>query len=339
MQFIKDLNINRFQRWLIGVVFFLVVVRRIYALPLELFLPILGVATAVFAMTVLYQPQQYFKVFRWGITLFVPLSILLLTIILVVSPSAVESFGYEDKQVEILSATAVILASILWFVWGARQAKAGSWFNLAIALAMGLVFMMIGLEEISYGQRIFDIQSNQFFLEHNMQGETNLHNLSTYLSEKIFYTAGLLVLIVIPYFHKNIKKYLEKTKLKPLNLFLPSSWMWLAFVAIAGLSAPLNWTMLMIIIFAYAFLVKALADNVSKHNWYAAAPYLGLMLLMVVTRMAFEYYPYGDWSVIVPWRWSEYFEFYIQLGLLVYTIDFMVRNSPVLKRKYAKGLK
>lgn len=339
MQFIKNLNLNRFQWWLVGAIIFLIATRRIFAVPLETFLPILGVVTAVFALTLLYEPHQYFKVFKWGITLFVPLSILLLVVILLISPSAVEAFGAEDRQVEVLSAVASILAAIIWAAWGVKQIKSGQKFNILAAFLIAFVFLMIGLEEISYGQRIFDIQSNEFFLTHNLQGETNLHNLNTWLSEKVFYTVGLLFLIIIPYFSKNIKKYIHGTRLQIFDKFIPSSWMWLAFVAIAGLTAPLYWGVLILVIFAFAFLVKQVADNVTQNKWQKAVPYLCLVGLMIITRIIFEYYPYGDWSIIVSWRWSEYFEFYIQLGLLVYTIDFMVRNSPVLKRKYAKGLK
>lgn len=47
---------------------------------------------------------------------------------------------------------------------------------------IGLWIMIIGLifgagEEISWGQRIFAIDSTDFFKENNAQGETNLHNM------------------------------------------------------------------------------------------------------------------------------------------------------------------
>jgi len=44
-------------------------------------------------------------------------------------------------------------------------------------LAIALVFIFGAGEEISWGQRIFNIESSEFFKENNAQAETNLHNL------------------------------------------------------------------------------------------------------------------------------------------------------------------
>lgn len=44
-----------------------------------------------------------------------------------------------------------------------------------LLMALGLFFG--GGEEISWGQRIFHIQSSEFFKENNAQEETNLHNM------------------------------------------------------------------------------------------------------------------------------------------------------------------
>ncbi len=48
--------------------------------------------------------------------------------------------------------------------------------NLGI-LGLGLLFFFGSMEEISWFQRIADIQASDFFLSHNKQAETNLHNL------------------------------------------------------------------------------------------------------------------------------------------------------------------
>lgn len=40
-----------------------------------------------------------------------------------------------------------------------------------------VLFLFAAGEEISWGQRIFGVESGEFFIENNAQGETNLHNL------------------------------------------------------------------------------------------------------------------------------------------------------------------
>ncbi len=44
---------------------------------------------------------------------------------------------------------------------------------------LGLACFYVAMEEISWGQRVVGFGSPEFFKEHNLQGETNLHNLLT----------------------------------------------------------------------------------------------------------------------------------------------------------------
>lgn len=46
---------------------------------------------------------------------------------------------------------------------------------------LGIIYFFF--EEISWGQNIFQWQSNSFFLEHNNQGETNFHNISNLFNQ------------------------------------------------------------------------------------------------------------------------------------------------------------
>ena len=46
-----------------------------------------------------------------------------------------------------------------------------------MTMLLGLFFMFGAGEEISWGQRLFEIESSGFFDENNAQGEMNLHNL------------------------------------------------------------------------------------------------------------------------------------------------------------------
>ena len=83
----------------------------------------------------------------------------------------------EDGWIEYLTAMLLLITCLLLV---AKVAAIGNtrgriWLVANILLALGL-FFGFG-EELSWGQRIFDVQSNDFFREYNAQGETNLHNL------------------------------------------------------------------------------------------------------------------------------------------------------------------
>jgi tetratricopeptide (TPR) repeat protein len=59
-----------------------------------------------------------------------------------------------------------------------RQAVISSKFRLYFSL-LAFACLYVAGEEISWGQRLFDIPTPEFFDQHNLQGETNLHNFFT----------------------------------------------------------------------------------------------------------------------------------------------------------------
>ncbi|HHD81156.1 MAG TPA: hypothetical protein ENK99_06175 [Campylobacterales bacterium] len=70
-----------------------------------------------------------------------------------------------------------------------------------------------GMEEISWGQQLFHFPSSDYFIEHNLQQETNLHNLvNANLFSSIIYSSVYTFLVFIPLFYK-IFPYLHKFKL------------------------------------------------------------------------------------------------------------------------------
>ncbi len=83
----------------------------------------------------------------------------------------------EDGILEYLTAFILLVNSMLLLY---RLVKIGrfkryKWIFFNVVLILGL-FFGFG-EEISWGQRIFSVDSNSFFMENNIQKETNLHNL------------------------------------------------------------------------------------------------------------------------------------------------------------------
>jgi len=85
---------------------------------------------------------------------------------------------------------------------------------------LALFFFFGAGEEISWGQRIFNVESSEFFVENNAQGETNLHNLmvgDTKLNKVIFGKGiGILLLlylaVLIPLYKKKegVKQFLDR---------------------------------------------------------------------------------------------------------------------------------
>lgn len=92
-----------------------------------------------------------------------------------------DSFYYaavaEDSFFEYLTAFILLAISIfsLLRIINERKTRNVYWLILNVLIVIG-AFFGFG-EEISWGQRIFSIDSGEFFTQNNLQNETNLHNL------------------------------------------------------------------------------------------------------------------------------------------------------------------
>jgi len=87
----------------------------------------------------------------------------------------------EDGLVEWFTVGVLLISSLFSFFMAGtfkridpESAAKGVW------LFLGLLFLFGAMEEISWGQRVFGIESPAWFLEHNRQQETNIHNLMIY---------------------------------------------------------------------------------------------------------------------------------------------------------------
>jgi len=108
-------------------------------------------------------------------------------------------YTVEDGFVENGSAIFLLSSSILLLTrfFKLFSSKSTTW-KIGIA-AMALLFFFAAGEEISWGQRIFNIESSEYFLENNAQGETNLHNMvvgGTKINKLIFSQLLTVVLVI-----------------------------------------------------------------------------------------------------------------------------------------------
>lgn len=183
-----------------------------------------AVLYAILSLSIIYPKSSYYTVFVKTIQIGIPVSILLIAIGVIINPLQMDIWSYEDGPIENLSSAFLLFSSIIWTIYGLLQIKNKRWKIIAVSLIMSTVFFVIGMEEISWGQRIFSIDSPDYFLENNMQKELNLHNLNTPVSEIIYYTMAAVVLIILPFFRNSVSKIFAKIKNDWLSVFLPSAW-------------------------------------------------------------------------------------------------------------------
>ena len=156
-----------------------------------------------------------------------------------------EFYTKEDGFAEYGTAFLLFCSSILLIsrFFKLKKYKKSLW-KLGI-IAIALVFIFGAGEEISWGQRIFNIESSEYFKENNAQAETNLHNLvvdGKKVNKIIFsqlLTAVLVIyLIITPFLYRKFNWVKNLA-----NLFAVPIVQWhqtIAFLVVTGLLVFMN---------------------------------------------------------------------------------------------------
>ncbi len=122
------------------------------------------------------------------------------------------SFAKEDGFIETLTALLLFMISVLQFSRFLKLRKQKTLLWSLGTMFFVIIFLFGAGEEISWGQRIFDIETGDYFKQNNLQNETNIHNLkiggvkiNTLIFGKLF-TIGLAIyLIFSPIFYKKYR--------------------------------------------------------------------------------------------------------------------------------------
>jgi len=119
--------------------------------------------------------------------------------------------SHENSFFESVGTVALFMICI-YGIYSLYSYKFNRYEQLAIVIFTILAFLA-GMEEISWGQQLFHFPSSTYFIEHNLQQETNLHNLvNANLFSSIIYASVYTFLVFIPLFYK-LFPYLHQFKL------------------------------------------------------------------------------------------------------------------------------
>ncbi len=114
---------------------------------------------------------------------------------LLVDPTVLSRLVREDHLVEWTSAVLAFVAAGLYGVAATRRGLDVSGLLLG---AMAGMCALLGLEEISWFQRVLEIESPDFMLNRNGQQEINVHNLATDLSGNLYYVGAFCWCVLTP---------------------------------------------------------------------------------------------------------------------------------------------
>ena len=137
--------------------------------------------------------------------------------VLLIGPSWYEYWMGEDNAVENVTAIAFIISAIVGFVitWIFIKKENKKFAILYMFLAIS--FLIVGMEEISWAQRIFNLETPEIFSS-NLQNQITIHNL---MPVKTYLHDGLMVVGFLGAFSWVIFKKLENSKLNYVRIFVP----------------------------------------------------------------------------------------------------------------------
>ncbi len=295
---------------------------------------------SAFLLLLIFGHVSKFTLFRTVTTVLVPVSAILVVIYVWLDAPGADGLAREDRLIEDLSfvflmigMVAMVAAAIMLYRQRHRLAA------LAASL-LALIFFLIGMEEVSWFQHVFEYDSAAFFRERNSQGETNFHNLYTHESEDIFYLGGFLLLVVFPYFRVTMQGWLRDLNLAALGQLLPPRWLITpfvlagAFIAAGSISRAANAT---ILIGSSIILIGLLITDVGQRAWWQFGHTLLTLTLFLLTATFFLSFDF-EGRAVRPWLGKEYQEFYIAWGIATYAVCVvyeLARNSGDHRRSEA----
>jgi hypothetical protein len=227
----------------------------------------------------------------------------------------------EDSAVEWASALLLLLGSALVAVTAWSWLRRGDRRGAALAAAFALLFFVTGMEEISWMQRVFGFGTPPELARANMQGEFNLHNVHTDLSENVYYLGASALLILLPFLRDAVP---PSGRLGWVEAFLLRRWVAAAAAPMAMFNYGM-WNVIPMQMTFYLTVVLALLWAAAAHRRgdHAESALFAALALAVAAGQAL----FLSRSHLLPnvWDPSEYKELFVALGLACFAADLWLR--------------
>lgn len=194
-----------------------------------------------------------------------------------------------------------------------------------LIVIVSFLALLATMEEVSWGQHIFHFQSNDYFTQHNIQKETNLHNfINANLFSSLIYVSIYILLVFIPLLTKTFFKQAIYLKYFDINMhyiliILFSSSLQMYFYDDFGIYMDMTAHLFALAFFAYV-LSKNNSSLLLKIHY----------VIILITTMLFMIYSevFGFFNMQYEIR-----EMFVTLAVLLMFIEFIQKESCIQKLK------
>lgn len=249
-------------------------------------------------------------------------------------PEKFSQISLEDELIENLSAILYFLAGgiFLYILFNFNVLNANKNYGVfLVALGFAGVFFLIGMEEISWFQRILDIKTPKI-LKANDQDELNLHNLITDPVENAYYFSAFVFFILIPFFNEKTSLF---KKIDLLSIYIPNRFLLFCGAIIMAYNYDM-WNILLTQFSFFVTLIILIYYCRSALRMNENFVYLFTLLLIYVFSQ-FIFLVFGS-NFVREWDLTEYKEFYIALAFFLYSIEVLKRSIQLKVHSNDSGL-
>ncbi len=237
------------------------------------------------------------------------------------NPQLFNALSLEDGPFEWLSALFLFAAALFFTLLSVGQlanARSGggrqAWLAFFAGAFFAFIFFVVGMEEISWMQRVFHVATPEAFAELNDQKEFNFHNMSTGASELLYYCGAFVLLVLIPFVGLFIRRRLGSG---PLSAFMPSLFVLVVSAPMAAFNCgrwgvlPMQMSAMMTVI-----ILLVLANSALQHGlWQEFLLFAGVATSIVAMQ---ELFLVDSARLVRLWDPTEYKELFIAAGLALY---------------------
>lgn len=151
----------------------------------------------------------------------------------------------EDGFIEWLTVLPLLIIVFVALKYVIELSGKRNWLFSVTLCFLALFCFFVAGEEISWGQRLLNVEASSYFKENNAQAETNLHNLviggvriNKLIFSQIFIALAIIYLIVFPYLFR--KKVWFKNLINKAGIPVVKPYQIIAFLVVAILIAFCN---------------------------------------------------------------------------------------------------
>jgi hypothetical protein len=180
---------------------------------------------------------DYYRVVRAISIVIFPLLLAYFLLIIQIDSKYYRFINNEDNLVEWLTFACLLISGLLSLIMAYQTYKYGDRY-LWFFLLFGVACIILGFEEISWGQRILQVESPNFFLENSDQQEINIHNVvnqwfdvrTKHVAAFVLFIYGVCLPILA--IHPKMKTFFEKFRIVISPLFLAGGFALGAFMTL-----------------------------------------------------------------------------------------------------------